>query len=305
MSGTKTLAPEAIASGEVAKPPFAILADPATRFVSHARRFAVLAPGHQLEPYLRFLAALSQAQHDCQEGLPPAVLPPSTEIETAYGHGMPPISVGVIEPDMTASLTLLRIIGLLQSSEMPEPARAALNGIMGKDDGGRCGMMRAVMMAEIPADEIAGHVLAAAAVQVHFSRLASQLDARRLAEVAPGACPACGGSPVASVIVELPKVSGHRYCCCSLCGTQWNVSRIRCVMCGGEKGVAYHNIEGVSDTIKAETCDDCLSYVKIFHQDKDAALDPVADDVASLGLDLLLRKEGFHRGSANPFLLGY
>ena len=36
-----------------------------------------------------------------------------------------------------------------------------------------------------------------------------------------------------------------------------------------------------------------------------AFLDPVADDVASLGLDLLLRKEGFHRGSANPFLLGY
>ena len=305
MSGTKTMAPEAIASGEVAKPPFAILADPGSRFARHARRFTALAPGHQLEPYLRFLAALSQAQHDCQEGLPPAVLPPATEIETAYAHGMPPISKGIIEPGETASLTLLRIAGLLQSSEMPEPARAALRGIMGKDDSGRRGMMRAVLMAEIPADEIAGHVLAAAAVQVHFSRLAPQLDAKRLTEVAPGACPACGGSPVASVIVELPRVSGHRYCCCSLCGTQWNVSRIRCVMCGGDKGVAYQNIEGVSDTIKAETCDGCLSYVKIFHQDKDAALDPVADDVASLGLDLLLRKEGFHRGSANPFLLGY
>ncbi|MGQ0485018.1 MAG: formate dehydrogenase accessory protein FdhE [Hyphomicrobiales bacterium] len=305
MSGPKTMSAEAIASGEVAKPPFAILADPGSRFARHAGRFAVLAPGHQLEPYLRFLTALSQAQHDCQDGLPPAVLPPSAEIEKAYGHGMPPISIGLFEPDATAPQTLLRILGLLQGAEMPEAARAALNGIMGKDDVGRSGMMRAIVMAEVPADEIAGHVLAAAAVQVHFSRLASQLDARRLTEVAPGACPACGGSPVASVIVELPKVSGHRYCCCSLCGTQWNVSRIRCVMCGGDKGVAYHNIVGLSDTIKAETCDGCLSYVKIFHQDKDAGLDPVADDVASLGLDLLLRKEGFHRGSANPFLLGY
>lgn len=305
MPDPKTLPPEVIASGEVTKPPFAILADPHTRFARHARRFAVLAPGHQLEAYLRFLAALSQAQHDCQQGLPPAVLPPAAEIETAYGHGMPPISIGIVEPDATASQTLLRIARLLEGGEMPEPARAALRDIIDKNDDGRCTMMRAILMAEIPADRIAGHVLAAAAVQVHFSRLAAKLDAMRLTQVAPGACPACGGSPVASVIVELPKVSGHRYCCCSLCGTHWNVSRIRCVMCGGDKGVAYHNIEGVSDTIKAETCDSCLSYVKIFRQDKDAALDPVADDVASLGLDLLLREAGFHRGSANPFLLGY
>jgi FdhE protein len=29
------------------------------------------------------------------------------------------------------------------------------------------------------------------------------------------------------------------------------------------------------------------------------------DDVASLGLDLLVREAGFRRGAANPFLLGY
>ncbi len=33
--------------------------------------------------------------------------------------------------------------------------------------------------------------------------------------------------------------------------------------------------------------------------------DPVADDVASLGLDLLVREKGFRRGAFNPFLLGY
>jgi FdhE protein len=305
MTGPKTLSAEAIASGEVAKPPFAILADPRTRFARQAGRFAELAPGHQLEAYLRFLGALAQAQHDCQDGLSDAVLPPAAGIERDYGHHMPPISIGLIAPDETASQTLLRIVGLLEDAEMPEPARAALRAVVATGDDGRRAMMRAVLTAEVPGDQIAGHVLAAAAVQVHFSRLAARLDAKRLTDVAPGACPACGGSPVASVVVELPRVSGHRYCYCSVCGTQWNVARIQCVMCGGDKGIAYQNIEGVSDTIKAETCDSCSSYVKIFHQDKDANLDPVADDVASLGLDLLMREAGFQRGSANPFLLGY
>ncbi len=218
---------------------------------------------------------------------------------------MPPISIGLIDADKAATQTLLRIADLLHGAEMPEPARAALRTVSEKDDNGRAAMMRAIVLVEIPADEIASHVLAAAAVQVHFSRLSAGLDASRLSPVAPGACPACGGSPVASIIVELPRVSGHRYCCCSLCGTNWNVARIQCVMCGGDRDISYHNIEGISDTIKAETCGSCMSYVKIFHQDRDAALDPVADDVASLGLDLLMREAGFARGSANPFLLGY
>jgi FdhE protein len=45
--------------------------------------------------------------------------------------------------------------------------------------------------------------------------------------------------------------------------------------------------------------------VKILHQHKNVALDPVADDVASLGLDLLLREGEYRRGSVNLFLLGY
>jgi FdhE protein len=57
--------------------------------------------------------------------------------------------------------------------------------------------------------------------------------------------------------------------------------------------------------VKAETCGSCRGYVKILHQHKDPALDPVADDVASLGLDVLLRETGYRRGAVNPFLLGY
>jgi FdhE protein len=45
--------------------------------------------------------------------------------------------------------------------------------------------------------------------------------------------------------------------------------------------------------------------VKILHSHKDPSLDCVADDVASLGLDLLMREAGYKRGGVNPFLVGY
>jgi FdhE protein len=40
-------------------------------------------------------------------------------------------------------------------------------------------------------------------------------------------------------------------------------------------------------------------------QTKNPALDPVADDVATVALDVLAAEEGFRRSGANPFLLGY
>ena len=53
------------------------------------------------------------------------------------------------------------------------------------------------------------------------------------------------------------------------------------------------------------SCPTCNRYVKIMLQHKDGALDPVADDVATLGLDLLLRDGDMRRGAVDPFLLGY
>jgi FdhE protein len=62
--GPKSVPKTGTVLGEIAKPPFAVLPDPASLFAQRARRLAVLAPGHQLEPYLRFVAAATQAQHD-------------------------------------------------------------------------------------------------------------------------------------------------------------------------------------------------------------------------------------------------
>ena len=46
--------------------------------------------------------------------------------------------------------------------------------------------------------------------------------------------------------------------------------------------------------------------MKVLYQVKQADLEPVADDAASLGLDLLMQQQGeYERGGFNPFLLGY
>ena len=140
-----------------------------------------------------------------------------------------------------------------------------------------------VLANAIPADALAEHVYVAAALQVHFARLAARLDADALVPVGDGACPGCGGPPVASMVVGWRGAHGSRFCACALCGTPWNYVRIKCVLCGSTKGIGYQGIEGERARVKAETCDDCRAYVKVLHQNKDTRLEPFADDVASLG----------------------
>ncbi len=80
--------------------------------------------------------------------------------------------------------------------------------------------------------------------------------------------------------------------------------RVKCTVCASTKGIGYQEVEGAPN-VKAETCDECHSYVKILQQQKDPNVEPLADDTASLALDLLVREKGYRRGAFNPFLLGY
>jgi FdhE protein len=165
--------------------------------------------------------------------------------------------------------------------------------------------MRSVLANSVAVESMAEHVFVAAALQVHAARIAAQLDAASLVPVGERACPACGGPPVSSMVVGWLGAHGTRFCACAICATMWNYVRIKCTVCGSTKGISYQEVEGGPGTIKAECCSECGSYVKILYEQKDHALDPVADDVASLGLDLLMRETGLRRGGVDHFLLGY
>jgi FdhE protein len=302
----KTSGPQpGVILGEEAKPPFAVLPDPSSLFLNRARRFAALAPAHELGPYLAFLAVLTGAQHAIQTDLPAPALPPLERIGQALEHGMPPIARALHEPDDTALDTLEHLLTRLEASEVPPESTAVIQTLLAVPREERREMASAVLKDALPGQEIARHVLLLAGLQVHFARLASLLEASDLKPVANGACPVCGSPPVSSAVVGWPKAYNVRFCTCSLCATMWNAVRVTCQLCGSTDGISFRSIEGRPDTVKAETCEKCRGYVKILYQVKDPTLEPLADDVATLGLDMLLVEEGWKRGGQNPFLLGY
>jgi FdhE protein len=305
MSKADTLRPDPTMIGNIAEPPFVRLPDPSTLFASRAQRFRDLAEGHELAPYLRFLAALSDCQHRLQEGLPEPDMPAADARARAREHAMPPLDRGHFTADAALDATFERLFALAAEIEMPANARDALARVRGADTAARDEMVRAVLADAIPVEAFADHVFIAAALQVHFARLAAGLDAKALVPVGDGVCPSCGGAPVSSSIVGWQGSHGARFCSCSLCATQWHVVRVKCVLCASTKGIAYQSLDGGDVNVKAETCETCHGFVKILHQHKDPSLDPVADDVASLGLDLLLREAGYRRGAVNAFMLGY
>jgi FdhE protein len=294
-----------VAIGNVATPSFAVLPNPLTVFFNRASRLRHLATVHQLGAYLGFLADLVDAQHRLQEGLPEPEVPPPDACERARQFNMPPLdrSRFVIEPAFEA--TLDRLLALAAEIEMPPQARDALERVKKADPAARDAMVRAVLADAIPVEALADHVFVAAALQVHMARVAARLDAARLVAVGDALCPVCGGPPVVSVIVGWPQAANTRYCACSLCQTWWHYVRIRCTCCGTTKGIGYKEIEGSPNGVQAETCEECHSYVKILHQHKHPELEPVADDVATMGLDMLVREAGYRRGAINPYLLGY
>jgi FdhE protein len=304
MTHSSSIEPNPAAIGRVQSPPFVSLPDPRRVFEARRARLEFLAQTSELAPYLRFIAGIAAAQSSIQEGLPEPELPPDDAFDRAREFGMPPLDRNRVELDATLSETLNRLFDAVAPLAKPAEAEEALERVRAATPEQMRPIIQGVLAEAIPADAIAEHVYVAAGLQAHFARLAARLDKSKLAKISDGACPCCGGPPTSSLVVGWMEAEGTRYCACSLCGTLWNVVRVKCVLCGSGKSIGYQEIEGGAGTIKAECCDSCRGYVKIFYQQKDVALDPVADDIASLGLDLLLKDGDYRRGSFNPFLLG-
>jgi FdhE protein len=305
MSDTKSPQPDPSMIGGVSKAPFAYVPDPAVLFSRRAVRFRTLAQSGNLAPYLSFLAAISDAQGAILSRLPEPALPEPEIIARARAFDMPPLDRGALKPDAVLRDTCRSLFEALAGAEMPEAAREALAYVRAADDSSLHAMIGNAIADSIPGDMIGEHIYVAAGLQVHFARLASRLDTDALVPVGVGACPVCGGRPVASMIAGWHGAESVRYASCMLCSTLWNEVRVKCLICGSTKGIGYQEIDGQGGTIKAETCDECSSYVKVLYQHKDTTLEPVADDVGSLGLDHLLRGSPWHRAGLNPFLAGF
>ena len=305
MSNTSPVQPDPSVIGGVAKAPFVRLPDPAIVFARRAARLRVLAGSGELGPYLALLADVAEAQAAILPLLPETPAPSPDVLERGRQFAMPPLDRTALMPDAPLRETCQSLFDALVPALKPDAAQAALGRLRTGDDRSLEAMVATVLTDQPPADALAEYVFTASALQVHFTRLAAGLAGDRLVPVSVGVCPVCGARPGVSVISGWYGAEGARYAACSLCSTLWNEVRVKCLGCGSTEGVGYQEIEGQGGTVKAETCDVCEGYLKVLYQDKDTALDPVADDVASLALDQLLGGTVYRRLGANPFLAGY
>lgn len=300
-----TLQPDPSIIGGVPKAPFTFLPEPVSLFQTRARRFAFLAESSRLAPYLAFLGKLSALQARLVVTLPSVEPLAADAVRIANASAMPPIDRAQLAADPLLEETLTALCDGAGGIDMPDPARLALEAISAANRGDRLWLIGNILSDAIPDDSAAAHLFAGAAVQVHLARLAATVGADALVPIQTGVCPACGGRPVTSSITGAMGIENLRYATCACCATRWNEVRIKCLCCGSTKGVSYRSVETVEATVKAEVCSECNHWVKILHEAKNPTLDPVADDVGSLGLDLLMKETGILRGGVNIYLAGY
>ena len=305
MSDTIEARPDMI--GGVPTPPLAVLPKPERLFAQRADRFERLAEGSNLSPYLLFLAALCRLQARLCADLPAPEAPAGDRIALARASRMPPLDRRALVDDAGLAATLDALLERAREIGMPAEARLALDALRAATPEDRRWLLSNVMDDLIPADSAAPHLFVAAAVQAHMAGLAATLDADQLVPIRTGVCPVCGGKPAASVVTGVMGAEGARYAACACCQTLWNEVRVKCLSCGSTKGIAFQAVnDGSGDAqVKAETCDECESWVKQMAQNRNPALEAVADDVASLGLDALMQGGKWRRAGFNPFLIGY
>lgn len=288
-------------SGEA---PRVVLPAAASIFLARAERFEALALHHGLGEWLAFLGRVSRAQHEALQALADVETPTAEVLERARTHRMPPVAVTAGECPAVWREVLRRIAGDLLAAA-PAGARDALGALRAASDGELDELGAKLLDGEPGRADLDRLPYVAAALQVVFTAIASRLDADALPLLdAHGVCRVCGSLPVTSVIRSQAPVANLRYAHCSLCNTEWNVPRAVCVNCGDDEKVTLHEIDGDDGIARAESCGACHSYLKLIVQGRNARIDPIADDLASVALDLLVDEAGFERSGPNLLLIG-
>ena len=286
-------------AGEI---PFIKLPERNSIFKERAARLRTLAQNHSMTDFLSFMAKLSEAQQQAMADFPAVPLPDGAHLTTCRQHGMPPLAAQNWQRDPAWRSALRQILAAVRGSATPS-TQAAIERRLQSDSVALERQADALLAGEFAALDLATAPFIAAALQVYWLHMTTRLGEKAFGRNdIPNLCPVCASPPVASV-VKIGGEQGLRYLHCSLCSTEWHMVRIKCSNCESTKGLAYYNIENSTGIVKAEACSECGSYLKIMHMDKDPFVDPVADDLATLALDILMDETGIMRSGPNLFLI--
>jgi FdhE protein len=290
--------------GEIADGDPVRLPDLATVFARRAERLRFLANGHELAGFLSLIGSVVVAQHAALTGLPPGSLPGAQQIAKARLAKQAPLDPASFARDASWRAALSGILAEVDDKFLPEPARTARAALQAASEAELEALADRFLQSDIDSRDAAKAVFVAAALQVAWTRMAALIDKADLgtATVDTGQCPMCGSPPIAGIVSPGGTKFGHRHLHCSLCSTAWRYVRARCVHCGSTDKISFRQIAGTS-YLRAECCESCHGYSKVFYAEKAKPLEPLADDLASLGIDMMVGEEGFAR-APNPFVLG-
>jgi FdhE protein len=276
--------------------------------------------------YLDFMADLAQAQQVRLLDCPALPIPDGAALDRAASAGVPPLSASDWPRDPAWHGVLRALVADVQP-RAPAGAQPALARLSAADDISLERQADALLNGVMAGLDLACAPIVAAALQVVWTHLVLEVQKNHARLGQPfgrlddeTVCPCCGSRPVASITRTLGDAPGQRYLHCSLCSMQWHMVRIKCPHCLSTRALAYQSLdtaEALADeeaaeaasrraaqaAVQAETCDDCGHYLKIVHTERDPFVDPVADDLASLTLDLLVSEAGYQRHGVNLMLL--
>ena len=288
------------------------LPQPALLFQERAARLRQLAEGHPIADYLRFAARLVEAQQRLAAEAPAAEALPADAVQRASANGMPLMPASDALPAGWRATLRALVADVQADPAVPAVLRPVLARLAAHDDEALDALARQALADNLGREDIAAAPLVMAALQVVFVARAAAQDERSMPYTEPATvCPVCGSAPVASVLRIGGEAGGHRYLHCGLCATEWHMVRVKCSHCESTQGVRYQGVEEAEagdaakvkdQVVLAETCTQCHTYRKIVNQEQDPYAEPLADDLASLTLDLLMGETAFSRASGNPLL---
>ena len=264
---------------------------PVRTFEKRAARWRFLAPDNPIGPYLEAVARLAEAQVAASQASP---------MWDGQLH-MPELPLNVHDSCYEGAWqkALGIIVSEMQLTPLPEPSQDALSRLSAADAAGLESLAHAVLNGDQKLIDLAASPFIAAALQVYWTGLAFRIHVLLTGQSAYS-CPVCASPPVAGVVLGGSKL---RYLCCSLCASNWYVPRLICTNCGSTAGLSYFTIEGDTNGTKAEACIKCNTYLKLFYLESNPEAEALADDLATLPLDLLMADRGYSRSGVNLFLL--
>ncbi len=271
-------------------------------FACRAERFRLLSSGHPLGDYLAFLSLLADAQQKVLNQFPTLSLPDPNEQALCREHGMPLLGYRSRPRNPAWRWGLKMILQHMRESELTAAASETVGGLMQASETGLEEMADRILAGDLTDISPQELPFVAAALQVYWVHMASSLGEDAFGRLEQGGlCPVCGSYPNTGIVNIAGARQGLRYLSCSLCASQWHMVRVKCSNCESTDGINFYTLEGSNVAVKAESCDNCNFYIKLLYLGKDSQMEALADDLATLALDMLMDKEGKTRGGPNLF----